>query len=347
MKRHARFLATVLLGALSACGQAASTATDDALSTDEALTADGGDDASSDALSEDATPTGDVVQSIGLWTPITLPGSANVGLHGVWSDGSTRVVAAGTNGTIVTWDGLGWKVTTSGKFSTLNAVAGSPGAGIAFAVGMGGTVVQSTGKDGAIGSVWAPPGGCLAPTDCDDADPCTSDICDSGVCQHSASGATGCCGGLAFADSFDSGFGKWTVTDNYAGNPSYGGIVWKSAGVYGIDGILRASSPPAAAYFGRTDAPCADDATKSCATYDNGKTVGSTMTSQEFAIPQGKSANLTFQLFLDVEPGFYDSLQFNVITTSGSKTLIADKQSVWPSGSTNGKFSPQTLDLTP
>ena len=141
--------------------------------------------------------------------------------------------------------------------------------------------------------------------------------------------------------------GKWTVTDNYAGNPSYGGIVWQSAAVYGMDGILRASSPPAAAYFGRTDVPCSDDASKACATYDNGKTVGAIMTSQEFAVPAGQTASLSFQLFLDVQSGFYDTLQVSVIPTGGgSKKTIADKQSVWPTGSTNGKFAAQTLDLT-
>ena len=350
MSRPLRAFALPLcvIACAAACGQTTTVsgaATDDAQSTDD--TGATSDDVTADTASADATPPTDTVASIGLWTPITLPGEPNVSLHGVWSDGSTRVVAAGTNGTVVTWDGLGWKVATSGKFATLNAVAGSPGAGLAYAVGMGGTVVQSAGQDGMIGKVWAPPGGCIAPADCDDADPCTTDVCDSGVCQHAVSGAPGCCGGVAFADSFDSGLGKWTVADNYAGSSYAGGIVWKSAGVYGLDGLLRASSPPSAAYFGRTDVPCADDASKSCATFDNGKTVGSVMTSQEFAIPPGKSATMTFQLFLDVQSGFYDSLQISVIPSNGgSKKLIADKQALWPSGSTNGKFIAQSLDLT-
>ncbi len=336
------------IAALGACGHANSTGADDAAAGDDGLVADAIDAAGDATPSADATPTtDDTATSVGLWTPIALPGGANADLHGVWSDGSTRVVAAGTNGTVITWDGLAWNVAASGKFATLNAVAGSPGAGLAYAVGMAGTVVQSAGSNGGVGKVWAPPGGCLAPSDCDDADICTTDVCDSGVCQHSSSGAPGCCGGVVFADSFDSGLGKWTVTDNYAGNPGNGGIVWQAAGVYGIDGILRASSPPAAAYFGRTDVPCTDDATKACATYDNGKSVGSAMTSQEFAVPVGKSASLTFQLYLDVESGFYDALQISVIPSDGgAAALIADKQVLWPSGSTNGKFVVQTLDLT-
>ncbi len=348
MSRHlqAALCALALAGA-SACGQAKSAASDDAAATDATDdAADVADDATA-TTGDDVTATTDTSPSVGLWTPLALPGAPNVSLHGVWSDGSTRVVAVGTNGTVVTWDGLGWQVATAGKFATLNAASGATGGQKAFAVGMGGTVVQSTSTDGGPGKVWAPPGGCLAPADCDDGDVCTTDVCDSGVCQHSSSGAPGCCGGIVFGDSFDSGLGKWTVTDNYAGNPGYGGIVWQAAGVYGTDGLLRAASPPAAAYFGRTDVPCGDDASKSCATYDNGKTVGSVMTSQEFTVPTAMSASLTFQLYLDVEAGFYDALQISVIPSNGgTKTLIADKQTVWPSGSTNGKFLPQTIDLS-
>ena len=80
---------------------------------------------------------------------------------------------------------------------------------------------------------------------------------------------------------------------------------------------VLAASPPAAAYFGRTDVPCSDDASKACATYDNGKTVGAIMTSQEFAVPAGQTASLSFQLFLDVQSGFYDTLQVSVIPTGG------------------------------
>ena len=345
MSRRVAAFAAVL--ALAACGQNTTVTGADA-GVDDVAVDDVQDAAVVDTASDDATPTGDTVSSVGLWTAIPLPGDPNVSLHGVWSDGSTRVVAAGTNGTVVTWDGLGWKVVTSGKFATLNAVAGSPNAGMAFAVGMGGTVVQSAGVDGSVGKVWAPPGGCLAPSDCDDADVCTTDVCDSGVCQHGISGAPGCCGGVVFADSFDSGLGKWTVTDNYANSTYAGGIVWKSAGVYGTDGVLRASSPPSAAYFGRTDVPCVDDASKSCATFDNGKTVGSVMTSQEFTVPNGKTATLNFQLFLDVQSGFYDTVQISVLAADGSSSnLVADKQTLWPSGSTNGVFAPQSVDLSP
>ena len=338
-------LTTSLLWA-TACGTATSPTTTGATDVDDTASADSVD------LADTATP--DVAQSdttsdpsVGLWTAIAIPGDKNVSLHGVWSDGSTRVVAVGTNGTVLTWDGLGWTTATAGKFATLNAVAGSTGAGLTYGVGVGGAVVQASGTGGHVGTVWGPPGACTSPTDCDDADSCTTDICDAGLCQHAASGASGCCGGVAFADAFDKGLGKWTVTDNYAGNPGAGGVVWSAASVYGPDGGLRAFSPPAAAYFGRTDVPCADDPTQKCATYDNGQSVGAVMTSQAFTVPPAASAALTFQLYLDVESGFFDAIQISVLDAAGGKTQLLDKQDVWPSGSTDGKWVPQTLDLTP
>ena len=350
--------------ALAACGQpgSAPTETPPAVESDAADAAADGEmpdaaavdavffdsknDLLTDTLGADVHKPLDVDPSIGLWTAIPIPGASNVSLHGVWSDGSTRVLTAGSNGTILGWNGLGWSVLSAGKFPTLSAVAGSPGAKVAYAVGMAGTIVQSAGKGGDIGAVWAIPGGCSAPSDCDDKDACTVDICDGGVCQHSVSGAAGCCGGNAFADSFDSGLGKWSVTDAYAGSANSGGIVWHAAGVYGTDGSLRAASPPNAAYFGRIDSPCADDPAKMCATYDNGKTVGASMTSQEFAVPAAKSASLTFQLFLDVQSDFYDALQVSVIAANGSKKTLANKQSNWPSGSTNGKFIAVSLNVS-
>lgn len=333
----------------AACGQNSapiSTSADSAV-TDTAVLPDDATSSSADSSSDTGADftVYDTVESIGLWTPIVIPGNPNVSLHGVWSDGSTRVVTAGTDGTVIGWDGLAWNVITSGKFGTLNAVAGSPGGGFTYAVGLSGAVVEGQGKDGHVATHWGPPGGCNVPADCDDSDSCTIDICDSGICQHSASGAVGCCGGVAFADSFDKGLGKWTVTDSYNGSTS-GGIVWSASGIYGSDGTLRAASPPAAAYFGRTDVPCSDDASKFCASYDNGKSVGSVMTSQEFAIPNAASVSLTFQLFLDVESGFADSVQISVLPTGGSKKIVADKQTLWPTGSTSGKFQAQTLDLT-
>ncbi len=96
----------------------------------------------------------------GIWTQITVPAAPNTSLHGVWTDGTTRVALAGTNGSVIVNDGLGWKVATQGKFPTLNGVAGGKGAGHTFAVGVGGTIIGGKGQDGAPGLNWGPPGGC-------------------------------------------------------------------------------------------------------------------------------------------------------------------------------------------
>ena len=90
-----RCAAVVALFGAAACGQpAAQTSPDSAL--DDAAT--GADDADAVALEDadtpDSGPAPDASKSVGLWTPITVPGDPNVSLHGVWSDGCTRVVAA-------------------------------------------------------------------------------------------------------------------------------------------------------------------------------------------------------------------------------------------------------------
>ena len=210
----------------------------------------------------------------GIWTQITVPAAPNTSLHGVWTDGTTRVALAGTNGSVIVNDGLGWKVATQGKFPTLNGVAGGKGAGHTFAVGVGGTIIGGKGQDGAPGLNWGPPGGCTKPADCDDKDPCTADSCDGGVCGHEPSGGLKCCGGVHFADSFDKGLGNWTVSDSKP--PPQGGIVWKAAQMTGKDGGARATSPPNAAYFGLTNVPC-DAGSGFCGTFDNGNVVGSTL----------------------------------------------------------------------
>ena len=290
-----------------------------------------------DAASE--TTAADVVVDVGatgLWTQIALPSAHNVDLHGVWSDGTTRVVAVGTNGTIVTYDGLKWDVPSSEHFQTLNAVSGTPGAVTNFAVGHKGTIVQAAGKDGAPGKTWAVPGGCAKSADCDDGDGCTSDVCDGGLCQHTASGAIGCCGGLAFGDSFDKGLGKWVISDIKGG-----GIVWSAAAMTGKDGGKRATSPPKAAYFGRTDVPCSEQPGM-CGTFDNGKVVGATMTSPEFQVPIAAKVTLSFQALLDVGSS-YDQL---TVTALPFGEVVWSRTQVFPNGSTDGEFKLQTVNLT-
>lgn len=296
-------------------------------------------------VSQDVATTPDIVsKQVGLWTQIPLPGGSNADLHSVWSDGTTRVVAGGTNGAIVGYDGLQWSMLSHDHFATLNGVSGTAGAKTAFAVGMAGTVIQASGSGGAPGKNWGLPGGCLKSGECDDGDVCTNDVCDAGVCQHGASGVAGCCGGVTFGDSFDKGMGKWTVSDTYAAQ-GQGGIVWSSAAMTGSDGGPRATSAPKAAYFGRTDVPCIGQPGAFCGSFDNGKLVGSTMLSGDIKVPVAAKVELSFQLLADVGSS-YDQMTVRVLPPSGIGDILWTRQSAVPTGSTDGKFVGQKLDLS-
>lgn len=337
---------------LPACSQAvkATTKTADVAGS---LT-DAGADVAADSTSGDVPPGADTVgfdvpaedvpPSVGLWTQIAVPGNPNTSLHAVWSDSTARVLAAGTGGSILGYDGQTWSVLTSGQFATFNGVGAAPGATTGFAVGIGGAIAQSISQDGKPGKIWGAPGGCKKPADCDDKDACTTDVCEAGTCVHSASGAAGCCGGAVFADSFDKGLGNWTVTDSYKGGSS-GGVVWSAADMNGKDGSVRHTSPPAAAYFGRTDVPCPGKPGTFCPTFENGSVVGATLLSSEFSIPKAQKVLLSFQLLLDVQEGYYDQLQVSVIAPGG-KVQVWDKYQQLQSGTTDGAFKLQTADLT-
>ncbi len=306
-------------------------------------TADTAGDAAAADLQGDVTGTADAVTPTalpGIWTQIKVPGDPAVSLHGVWTDGPTRSVAVGSDGTILQNNGLGWKVASAGVFPTLHAVSGAPGGNRVFAVGLGGTIVQNIGAGGQFGSTWGPPGGCTKAGDCNDGDPCTADSCESGLCSHLPAGGATCCGGSAFADSFDKGLGNWTVSDT-----SSGGIVWSAASMKSVDGTSRYTSAPNAAYFGRTDAVC-PSGEGFCPTFDNGKTVASTMISPAVQLPSAKKITLSFMVLLDVGSGIFDQLQIQVAQPSGAKEVVWDKQKQLTTGSTGGQFVAQTADLT-
>ena len=339
-RRWLRALAAVagvglLLAGLQACAEDPAPKRADAV-TDSA-------DTEPDTGGTDASTSDSTTASPGIWTQLSLPSSVQANLHAVWADSSTRVLAAGTGGTIVGWNGLGWQVHASGQFPTLHGIAASPKAGRAFAVGQSGTALLAKGEDGSAGTNWTPPDACTKPADCDDNNPCTLDNCASGSCQYAPSGAPGCCGGVAFADNFDKGLSRWTSLDSKT--PPNGGISWSAASLWRPDGTQLATSTPRAAVFARTDVPCPGDASKLCATFDNGKTVGGTLTSEPFAIPAAQQATLAFALSLQVSQGFTDRFRVSIVTAGGIKSLLWDKETDLPAGSTGGKFVTITRDV--
>ncbi len=286
------------------------------------------------------------VRAQGLFQELKVPGVANQVFHGCWTEGSTRAYLTGTGGTILGWNGLAWQELTTGVFTTLNGVAAGKGGLRAHAAGLSGTVVSglaATKTD--VATVWGPPGGCKSGADCNDNNGCTSDYCESGICQHAASGAAGCCGSVAFSDGFGN-LANWTVNDLYEKTTDKGGISWSAAAMTGKDGKLRVTSAPKSMYFGRVDAPCPGDKTKMCPTFDNGKVVGASARSQLFQLPVSEKVTLTFQLLMDVENGVgFDVLTLHV--KQGTKmTLVWDKNAIGGAGDTAGKFVTQVVDLT-
>lgn len=289
---------------------------------------------------------GNAVKANGLFSQITgVGGNPNTVFHSCWNQGTTTYLA-GTDGTVIGNDGLSWKTLTEGTFPTLNGISSSTKGTRSFAVGMQGVAIQATAKAGELGTTWGPPGGCKSSADCDDKDPCSADYCDTGVCQHVASKATGCCGSVPLSDAFDN-LGHWTVTDIYAGQAKKGGVVWAAASNVGITGDKRWTSPQKALYFGISGEPCKADPSKTCPTYDNGQVTGSAATSEPLVLPKAEKLTLTFQLLMDVRDGYYDDLRVYVLEAGqGKKTIWYKQQNNAYKGSTGGKFVLQTLDLT-
>lgn len=318
---------------------------------------DGGslDTAGSDAATAqpDAGPPADIWAWVGdtqggQFVQLEVPADPNTAFHGCASSGTKRAYVAGTNGTVIGWDGIGWKVLTESVFSTLNAIA-APANGLrAFAAGMAGTVIQTEAAGpGQLGTQWGPPGGCAKASDCDKYAPtCTYSVCDSGVCKYAPTGGPGCCGGVNFGDGFKN-MGNWKVTDVYAKDPSQGGIVWTAASMQGKDGSDRVTSPPKAMYFGLTDKACANDKDKFCPSFNNGKVVASTARSAPIEVPIASKVTLTFQLFMDTEAGLNgDALLLRVYKPGYATKVLWDKTALDGGGSTGGKFKLQTVDLT-
>ncbi len=316
------------------------------------VTTDAGstDDAGSDKIDVPPTDIYGWIQDTGggQFVQLQVPGDPNTALHGCATEGTKKAYIVGTGGTVLGYDGLGWKVLTEGVFATLNAIAAPAGGINAFAAGMGGTVIQSKAAGlGKIGTKWGPPGGCTTAVDCEkNAPPCTYSICESGVCKYTPSGGAGCCGGVNFGDGFKN-LAQWAIADVYAKVPDKGGIYWVAAAVSGKDGKPRYTSAPKSMYFGLPGLPCKDDPKKTCPTFDNGKVVASTATSMPLQVPIAAKVSLSFQLFMDVEGGVNaDALTLTVKKKGFPTKVVWTKAKLGGAGSTGGKFLLQTVDMS-
>ncbi|GEM_PF-3085453 len=290
---------------------------------------------------------GQGVKENGLFTQLVgVGGNPNTSFHACSSAGVGKTYVAGSGGTIVGHDGLSWKTLTEGTFATLHGISTAPGGDLVHAVGLNGTIIQAKGSAGKIGSQWGPPGGCKSSNECNDGDSCTADYCETGVCKHVPSKAKGCCGSIPLSDAFNN-VANWTIADTFAASTSAGGIVWTAASVTSPIGDARWTSPKKSLYFGIPNKPCTADPTKTCPTYNNGKVVGSTATSEWMQLPKSAKITLTFQLYMSVRDSYPDDLRVRVLEPNGAKkdvwTKLKDNSY---KGSTGGKFALQTVDLS-
>lgn len=365
---HAALLACV--AALAGCSDGTDTAEDGddaeagldggAAGGDDAALADaggaadlGGGDTTADTMgagddvAQDAGPRypEDTGAAGGVWTQINVPGNPSTSFGACWSESSTRVLLAGTGGTIVGYDGLAWSVRNEGSFGTLHGIAAAEGGAIAHAAGVSGALLQSS-PTAAFGTGWGPPGGCEQNSDCDDGDPCTSDVCEAGVCSRVPSNAPGCCGSAAFGAGFDGEtLAGWVVEDIYANSPSLGGVLWHQASVT-AGGETLATTPPNALHFGLTATQCAE-LSETCPSFDNGQVVGSVARSPAFAVPEAAKVTLSFQLRLDVENGSsWDKLEIRVLPANGGAKTVWTKADLGPGGQPKAAFALQEADLT-
>lgn len=326
---------------------AANGATDE---TDAGPTLDDGGAEDVTAEEDAAGQLADIAKGVkqnGLFSQITeVGGNPNTVFYGCANGGTGKTYIAGTNGTVIGHDGLSWKTLSESSFATLNGIATAKNGKVAHAVGLKGTVIQAKAKGAGLATSWGPPGGCKTGGECNDGDACTTDYCETGVCQHVPSKAKGCCGSIPLQDGFDN-LGNWTISDLFASNTNAGGIVWNVASLTSVTGEPRYTSPKSSLYFGIANKPCKADPSKICPTYDNGKVVGSRATSEWLEMPTSDKISLTFQLLLDVRDNYPDELRIWVEEGSGAKKSVWDKPNFNSyKGSTGDKFVLQTVDLS-
>ncbi len=147
----------------------------------------------------------------------------------VWMSGPDDIHLVGADGIAVHYQGEYWEILTEGYWPNLNAVWGFAPDDV-WAVGLGGTIIRYDGVK------WTTPGACTTNDDCDDQDDCTIDSCNpEGECDHTPTGAPGCCGVEAYATGWDTGtLEGWTVESLYPANT--GLVEWQAFSYIGPKG---------------------------------------------------------------------------------------------------------------
>ncbi len=239
---------------------------------------------------------GDVGEVQGHWIQLYSPLSGDHVLKSVWGFADGSAWAVGEAGSVVSRSPgeaftIAWE---DPNFDILNGVWGAA-PGNLWGVGMYGIIVHSAAGE------WSVPNFCEGDGDCVATDPCFTGVCVDSSCQFTGSGLEGCCGGASLQTGFDlpGDEALFTVTNLYPGT----GVTWQISSLADpVTGVPRATSAPAALYFGDPDVPCPGDAMKMCPTFDAGAPVGADATSPLISVPANATDPLLgFQILLDVE----------------------------------------------
>jgi len=146
---------------------------------------------------------------------------------------------------------------------------------------------------------------CASAQDCDDGDLCTLDGCLKNQCYHYFVEGPTCCKEETFAEFLFEGeaeFEQWAVVDS--GTPGRDGpeVTWRYSDKRFVGDY------PGAAYFGDLEGK----------TYDNLGTAYSTLTSPEIQVPNYGDMQLSFWVFMDVDPEpTFNTFWLDVVPTDG------------------------------
>ncbi len=170
----------------------------------------------------------------------------------------------------------------------------------------------------------------LCPDDCDDQDPCTTDVCKPEVgCEHTA--VPNCCDApqpLKVDFETEAALEGWAMSSDmpaYTDKPELPNLTWSR-----FDG--RAHTSTWSLYFG-------DTLTK---TYDNGHRVAAVATSPEFHLAPSARYALRFWVYLGVEEGVYSDYMLVNVVADGVPVRVWAKDAT----STVSKWNQIEVDLS-
>lgn len=175
-----------------------------------------------------------------------------------------------------------------------------------------------------------PPNCCDTSAQCNDGNVCTDDVCSGNQCVHPQIPGCGCLGeDCCEPDVYKNDFegdnaGEWYII-------SSGPVGWQF-----WSGAPVATSPPTVLYYGNP----------ATGNYDSGDANSGSITSKSITLPSSVGLiEVSFSLFLDVEPGFsYDTLTVYALTQAGEQYIIYSKDEF---GFPQAQFDFIKTDITP